>query len=117
MDEVMERRRHRRFGIATRVPTRRLGLDPFDEVFDSIDISAGGVLLVVGRRIAAGDVLELRLGRDDLQVPLRGLVVAVRPVDGRPSHHYAHVAFTGLTPERRDSLYRFLDAWAADQLA
>lgn len=114
MKAVEERRRHRRFAIRTNLRCRRLGGRGYDEVVASIDLSLGGALLLADDRVDVGDVVMLEFAVLDLTLGLRGLVVSVRPTVGSDDAHarYAHVAFTGLSPERLDSLCRFLDTLA-----
>lgn len=109
MTTVEERRRHRRLPVRTTVRCRRLGPGGYDEEVRSLDLSAGGALLVADDRLAAGDVLELDLEIGGIAVSLRGLVVHTRPAEG--DGRYVHVAFTGLSGERPESLARLLDDW------
>jgi PilZ domain len=114
MNAVEERRRHRRFAVRTNLRCRRLGRGGFDEEVASIDLSLGGVLLLADDRVDVGDVVALDFAVVDVTLGLRGLVVSVRPTVGSHGPHgphgrYVHVAFTGLSPERLDSLCQFLD--------
>jgi hypothetical protein len=114
MNAVEERRRHRRFAVRTNLRCRRLGRGGYDEEVASIDLSLGGVLLLADDRVDVGDVVALDFAVVDETLGLRGLVVSVRPTLGSdgPHERYVHVAFTGLSPERFDSLCQFLDTLA-----
>lgn len=114
MNAVEERRRHRRLAVRTNLRCRRLGRGGYDEVVGSIDISLGGALLMADDRVDVGDVVALEFPVVNLTLGLRGLVVSVRPTVGSDGPHarYVHVAFTGLSPERLDSLCHLIDTLA-----
>jgi hypothetical protein len=108
---VDERRRHRRLPVRATMRCRRLGRGGFDEQITSADLSSGGVLLKADRRLGVGDVLVLEIEVAGFAIGLKGLVIATREVPGGRDDRYVHVAFTGLSPDRLETLGRLLDAW------
>jgi hypothetical protein len=110
MAMVDERRRHPRVAVAATLHCRRLALAGFDDDVAACDLSVGGAQLLADHRLGVGDFVVLDVDTGDLALSLRGLVVAVRAVDGgAPEDRYVHVAFTGLSEERVQQLGQLID--------
>ena len=106
-----DRRLHKRLPVRTSLHCRRLGRGGFDETVTSADLSAGGALLHADRRLDVGDVVMLEVEIGGFGLGLKGLIIATREVAHKPGERLVHVAFTGLSPDRLESLGSLLDAW------
>ena len=105
----VQRRRHRRVPVKLSLRCQRLG-DHRDAVLaaETVDLSRGGLQLVVPPGLEAGDVVELTVLGDEDSISYRGLVVDVRDLDERGERRCARVAFSGFTPAMEAALARLL---------
>jgi len=108
VDELSERRAHKRHAVSFAIHCRRLGPRRAEstEQVDVVDLSLGGMRISAPSWADIGNVLEIELDG----VALRGLVVGLsgRGIDG--GFAYAHVAFGSLTTEAFGAVLELLDA-------
>ena len=105
----VQRRRHRRVPVSLSLQCQRLG-DHSAAVIaaEAVDLSRGGLQLMVPRGLESGDVVQLTVLDADDTVSYRGLVVDVRDLDDAGDRRCARVAFSGFTPAMEAALARLL---------
>lgn len=107
MNELSERRAHRRHPVSFAIQCRRLGPRRAEstEQVDVVDLSLGGMRITAPSWADLGNVLEIELDG----VGLRGLVVGLSGPGPDGGATFAHVAFGSLTSEAFGTVLELLD--------
>ena len=105
----VQRRRHRRVPVSLSLQCRRLGEHETSSLqAEAVDLSRGGLRLIVPSGLESGDVVQLTVLDADDAVSYRGLVVDVRELEDESDRRCARVAFSGFTPAMEAALGRLL---------